>query len=504
MINAVTAALAELETRGNGHKAPSHLRAVKPPMPESKRLDRGLVLKCLGQGEAGDAQLIEALYRGHMLYDHAGERWYEFSNHVWRPLSVAPRKRVWGHVASAYLQVAAEVQAEIEHTGEDSAVLVKQLTERAGQLRSLRRINAVLTLAQELLGIAGDEWDSDPWLLGVANGVLDLRTSELRPGKPSDYIRTQAPTAWEGLDVPCPRWERFVSEVMSDEPDRVEFLQRALGYAINGTVREHMLVLLVGHQGRNGKRVLMETIQHVIGDYAATVSTDVVIGQEHKRIAGSAQPHLMNLQGKRIAICSETEEGAAMSVAQVKNITGGDKITARWLHSNPVTFSPTHTLFLQTNRKPSAPADDDALWERVKVVEFKVRFVDEPTEPNERPRDLTLEPALLAEAPGILAWLARGHLTYMLDGLCTPASVKLARDTYRLGESLDPFLSACCVEWEDGQAEAGALWEAYRAWCEAEGLKPKTQHWFGRQLATRFEKGRTGNGRTCYYGVSLS
>jgi P4 family phage/plasmid primase-like protien len=291
-------------------------------------------------------------------------------------------------VAAAYLEAAASVQADLEHETDDGKKAAMQaridtLTECAKKLRNIGRINNVLTLAQELLGIKGSEWDSDPWLLGVANGVIDLRTGKLRNGRAADYIRTVAPTAWKGLDAPCPRWERFVSEVLSDEADRVTFLQRLLGYGLNGTTSEHVLGICVGERGRYGKRVLFEALQHVLGDYASAGSTDVLIGQHFGRTAGSAQPHLMGLQGKRVIYCSETEEHDKLSTAQVKNITGGDPITARWLNANPVTFMPTHTLFLQTNRKPQAPADDDALWERVKVIEFKVRFVDEPKAPDE-------------------------------------------------------------------------------------------------------------------------
>lgn len=481
------------------------LAAGEPP------LSRGLVLKCLKEEEAGDAQLFTHLYQGRLVYDRAASAWYAFEGHAWRPAGGPPRSALWGRVAAAYLALAAELQGEIEKAPEDEqkklAAQAELLMGRAKALRRLTRCNNVLTFAGDmgLLGITGEEWDRNPWLLGVANGVVDLRTGGHRAGEPADFIRTQAPTPWAGLDAPALRWERFIAEVMSGEADRVGFLHRALGYALNGTTREHILVLLVGERGRNGKGVLFETLRRVLGDYAGAVHTDVITGQQGHRTAGGAQPHLMGLRGRRLAYTSETADGAQMSADQVKLVTGGDSITARRLNENLVTFTPSHTLFVATNRRPHAPADDDALWERVKVLEFKARFVDEPGEPDERPRDPRLGETLEAEAPGILAWLVRGHLAYLASGLRTPESVKLARDAYRRGESIEPFIAARCVEWDGGQAEAGALWEAYRSWCQAEGIRPKTQHWFGRQLAARYEKGRTpGAGRACYYGVDLA
>jgi P4 family phage/plasmid primase-like protien len=364
----------------------------------------------------------------------------------------------------------------------------------------------VLELAKELVGIVGDEWDADPWLFAVQNGVLDLRTSELRQGLPEDYIRTAAPTVWKGLHEPCPRWEQFVSEVMNDEVDRVNFLQRILGYSLNGTTTEHVLVILVGPRGRNGKGTLCETVLQVMGKYAATVSTDVVVGNDRWRSPGSAQPHLRDLMGKRFATCSETEGdgNAHLTVAQVKNVTGGDTIKARRLHENLVEFAPSHTLFLQTNRKPHAPADDDALWERVKVIEFRTRFIDNPQESDERPRDPDLGKKLTQEHSGILAWIVRGHHGWQNHGLQTPDSVKLARDTYRKEESIVPFLDACCYEDVSVKSESTALYEAYKRWCASRGYRIQTQRWFGEQLRDRYERGRDDvTRRVCYHGIGL-
>ncbi len=474
----------------------------------TQSLDRGFLFQCLHKEEAGDAELLAALERDTLRRDHSTESWYEFYGHHWRPLLNAPRQRIWAKVAAVYLEFAAHLQGEAGQLDELDPKKVQHLkwvdalTSRARKLRMVARVNNVLTFAGELLTIKGDEWDRDPWLLGVPNGVLDLRTGELRAGRPDDYIRTVAPTEWRGLDTPCPRWERFVGEVMSDEADRIAFLQRLLGYSLNGTTREHLLALLVGSRGRNGKRVLCETVQAVVGNYAKTASTDIVIAQD-RRSAGTAQPHLMELMGKRFVVASETSEYDHLSVAQVKNITGGDKINARWLHGNPVEFTPTHTIFLQTNRKPHAPTDDDALWERVKVIEFKTRFVDEPKEADEKPRDRELEATLQQEASGILAWLVLGHLAYLAHGLQTPESVRLARDTYRDGESIEKFISDCCHESPVLSAESSTLYNAYEAWCKRQEVKPKTLHWFGRELVKKFEKGRTSSGRTCYFGIDV-
>lgn len=470
---------------------------------------RAFALTCLPEEEAGDARLFAHLFKGKLLFDTSSGVWHEFDGNFWKPLPTPPYTRVYGSVASIYLGAASDLQKGIDTAEEEERnKLTRQVGEligRAKKLRALNRVNHVLKFAEEHLGTSGSEWDQNPWLLGVQNGVLDLKTGELRAGRPEDMIKIAAPTAWKRLDEPCPRFEQFVSEIMSDEADRVDFLHRLLGYSLNGVTSEHILAILVGSRGRNGKGVLCETIQTVLGDYAGTASTDIVIGQDRGRTAGSAQPHLMNLMGKRFITTSETEEYAQLSVAQVKHITGGDSINARPLYGKPVTFRPSHTIFLQTNRKPQAPADDDALWERVRVIEFKTRFVDEPQTPDERPRDPGLLESLRQEQSGILAWLVRGHLAWLNDGgLQTPDSVKLAKEAYRKEESVEPFLADCCVIHDEARVAAGKLYGAYKDWCKRMGLRPKTTNWFGSQIGRQFQKARSGaGGQVEYHGVGL-
>jgi putative DNA primase/helicase len=406
--------------------------------------------------------------------------------------------------------LAAAFQAESENaeTPEAGATALSSaaaLRKRAGLLRQKGRADSVLALATdyENLGIEGSEWDADPWLLAVTNGVLDLRSGQLREGKPEDMLTRLAPTEWQGLDAPAPRWEQFVHEVLADESDRATFLQKALGYSLNGTTQEHILVLMHGKRGRNGKGACFETLTSVLGDYATTVSSDVLIGDSSHRVAGSAQPQLVQLRGARLALANETSDGAKMDAVTVKAATGGGEVRARDLYEKSVTFQQTHTLFVSTNSLPYAAVDDDALWSRILVVDFRLRYVDEPTTPDERKRNPKLAVELQAERSGVLAWLVRGHLAWQRDGLQPPQSVKLAVQSYRKGEGIDQFLADCCIVGR-GRAEASELNTAYREWCVAKEVTAKGVNWLGKQLVAQFERNRTETGRRCYDGVMVS
>src|SRR5581483_2759319 len=382
---------------------------------------RDFVEACLRQEERGDALLLAHMYDGKLAFDVASKVWHLWAGHHWKNDETGKINNLIDQVARQYLRIADEVHEELKAEalqGDDGGIvetedskaaqaenakknkLYKRLIARAAALRKQNRIQSVLKIASTLqdvqnlhdIPVAGDMWDRNPWLLGVKNGVIDLKTGQFRPGKPTDYIRTVAPTEWHGLDAPAPRFEQFNTEIFTD-PELPPFMQRLLGYAITGDTSEHILPVLWGDQGRNGKDTLLATLKTVLG-----------------RAAGAAQPHLVELQGKRLVWASETREGDRLNAAQVKLITGGGAINARPLYGKPYTFEPTHKLFVLTNHKPHAPADDDALWSRVLLIPFELRFVDNPTAENEREADKRLKDRLKEEAPGILAWLVRGCL----------------------------------------------------------------------------------------------
>lgn len=481
-----------------------------PPVRPGEKLDQlssERVLRALAREEVGDAEMLVELYEGRIVYDHGARAWYLWDSHGWeRDRAGMLRKLVSGQLAWQYRSLAADLFLEADGKGkEERDALEKQaeaLTKRARGLRRLGRIRNVLELAQSWAGITGDEWDADPWLLGVENGVIDLRNGSFRAGRPKDYIRTRAPVTWLGLHEPAPRWERFILEVMDGDQERADFLQRLLGYGITGLRREHILPVLWG-EGRNGKDTLLETLSAVLGDVAGPVSEDVLLDSGRRRTAGAASPHLLDLQGRRLAWVSETNEGARLNAGQVKLITGGGTINARPLYGAPVRFRPTHLLLLITNHKPHAPADDYALWKRLVLVEFSLSFVEHPTEPNERKADLDLARKLRAEASGILAWLVRGCLAYQIQGLNPPKSVRAATEQYRAAEdTLGAFIDQCCITGVGKRVRAAELYNAYATWAERGREKPMRREVFGQKMKKRFESGRDKHG-IFYRGIGL-
>lgn len=475
----------------------------------------------IAQEEYGDARLMERIFKDRLVYDHGGAEWHFWTGNAWRrDRTKQVYHLVGGILAAVYLRGVAEckkkitlLESAISGDGDDAAKeaskkelelcqkLVKACVERAQGLRTRKRMNNVLAVAEAFLKLTGNEWDSKATLLAVANGVIDLTTGELQPGQPKDFLRAAAPTTWTGLDTPAPGWDKFLTEMFMGRPDMPSFLQRLCGLGVRGDVPEHRLPILHGARGRNGKDVLLGTLHMVLGsDIASAIEEDALIGRKR---TGGANPSVMDLQGKRIVWISETSERARLNAGQVKLITGGGDITARQLYGKNVTFQPSHLIWLITNFLPQGSHDDDALWDRLICIECKERFVDEPDKANEHEheRDPFLKEKLRAEASGILAWLVRGHLAWQDYGLLPPEEVKLSTKEYKESQdTLSAFLVDACELEEGATVRAMQLYEAYVEWV-GKRLAVSNKA-FGEYMKKRFTSDRGSKG-IVYFGIKL-
>ena len=474
-----------------------------PPQPAT-----AFILACLDKAEFGDAQLLTFVYEHRLLYDVGRKVWFVWGGHYWSEDTTGLIFLLLaGQIAACYIEAAADVhrQAESSMDGSRSELRKKVglLFERAMRLRTFRRATNVLNFAQRMVGISGSEWDRDPWLVGVQNGVLNLKTGALRNGQPSDYIKSVASATWHGADAPCERWLQYLRETFMDQDDVVDYMQRLLGYGLTGLSSERVLPIFFGEHGHNGKDTLLETIAAVLGPLAGVVSSDVMMASDRASSAGAATPHLMRLQGKRIVWASETEEGRKLTTAQVKALTGDSTIIARPLHGKQITFPPTHLMLLITNHKPHAPADDEPLWGRVRLIDFPCSFVANPTLLHHRVRDPYLKDKLKAELPGILAWLVQGCLQWQQRGLVAPAQITQATDAYRQDEDLiGLFLDECCIAKESAHVRASELYRAYTEWSEGMNLRVMSGTTFGKRIKSRFTCER-GNVGVYYAGIGL-
>ncbi len=372
----------------------------------------------------------------------------------------------------------------------------------AASSASRQRIEAAVSLARSEPGMAilPDQLDSDPMLLNCLNGTLDLKTGELREHRQSDLITKLCPTEYHA-DAETYEFDRFMESTIPIE-GHIAFLRRYFGYCLTGLTTEQILLILFGH-GANGKSTLINAILSTVGgDYTTAGAPDLLI---EKR--GNEHPcDVAELFGRRLVICSETEDGRRIAEGRVKQLTGGDVIAARRMREDFWNFRPTHKFAMLTNHKPTVRGTDHGIWRRLALIPFDQKFWNPDageTGPEELKRDNSLPQKLANEAKGILAWAVRGCLEWQRDGLKIPESVKAATEQYRIDEdSIGQFLRDCCVQSVGLKNKASNLYEAYEAWATENGIHPVQQRKFGQRMTAAGLERFTCNG-TWYRGIEV-
>ena len=472
------------------------------------------ILDALNANEDGDAWLFIQLNKDRFCYDHKRGLWHVWQKNYWIEDEVDNALAAVESVVDVYADEASkQAQAKIDATKKgdnDSAGkaehIEKELLRRIHALQTLRRKKNVLILAasgNNSLGISGGQWDLDPFLLGCNNAVIDLRTGTARPGIPSDYMKTMAPTNWYGIETEAPNFVQFLKEVFDDDSELISFMQRLLGLASSGLSTEHIFPILWG-AGRNGKSTLIEIIAEVTGELSGPIQAEMLLKQTFTRSSAGPSPDIMSIQGKRIVWAGENDEGRSLNVAKVKWLAGGDTLIGRHVQGKKeIRFKPTHTLFLLTNHKPHIPADDPAIWQRLFLIEFNMSFVDDPKSVSERKRDPNIRQKLLSEAPGILAWLVRGFMEYHNYGLNPPDSVKINTTKYREREDiLGQFINECCSKSLNSKEQAGPFYSSYKRWCESNSFTALGSRKFGERMVQEFERVEE-RGCRFYKGIKL-
>ncbi len=485
------------------------------PLTDDNSFTEDEIYKAMQSQQDGDAWLFTQIYKDQLCYDHAACKWYEWRGHYWaedKIKEIFPKiNAVIDIYAKQSLKWAWRAQTEAKKGNtQDSEKAQKKQKDFLKKISILQKENwkkDILELAaagKRSLGIVGEEWDLDPWLLGCINGVIDLKTGTFRDGKQSEYIKTACSAEWKGINRPCPKWEKFLSDIFDNNSALILFLQRLFGYSITGNTRDHILPIFWGH-GRNGKGTIFSALRFILSPLAEPIKSEMLLDQGRIRPSNAPDPDIMALRGRRIAWGSETDEGRKLNIGKVKWLVGGDTLRGRDTYGKrEVSFEPTHTLFLLTNHKPKVDPDDYALWQRIYLIPFNFSFIDEPQKANEKKRDPDLSEKLKAEAAGILAWLVRGCLEWQKQGLNPPNEVKTATSKYQQDEDdIGQFINECCYLSSEAKVKAGILYDDYDNWCKIMGIKSITRKKFWQYIKDRFDATpRTMTG-IYYLGIGL-
>jgi putative DNA primase/helicase len=312
--------------------------------------------------------------------------------------------------------------------------------------------------ADRAFSVTAATWDTDPFLLCTPDGSVDLRTGELRPARQEDYCTKQT-LVGPAATADHPLWSKFLAEATQGDVELQRFMQQIVGYALTGDTREHALFFVWG-DGGNGKGVFLNTITNIFGDYAATAAMDTFTAAK-----GDRHPtDMAMLRGARLVSASETEEGRAWAEARIKQMTGGDPITARFMRQDFFTYRPQFKLLIIGNHKPELKNVDAAARRRFNMIPF----VHKPPKP-----DRQLEEKLRAEYPAILRWMIEGCLDWQANGLVRPKAVTEATETYFQDQDVfQQWVDDCCAVGTGKYDTRASLYRSWEQWAKAHGEEP--------------------------------
>jgi putative DNA primase/helicase len=445
--------------------------------------DPGAVLATLT--DIGNAERFARQWYASVRYVPEWKKWMVWNSQRWEPDDKQ-------YVMELAKTAAREIHSEA--AGVQSQDLQTIITKWAIATQKLERLKAMLKLAESIPELITElkELDKDRMLLGVANGVLDLRTGKLRAADPQDYMTRQAPVTFDAA-AECPTFKSFLSSITAGRQDLMDYIRRIIGYGLTGETTEQCLFFFYG-SGANGKSTLLNVIKELLGsDYCKQTPSETLMARAK---GGGATSDVARLDGVRIALSNEVEEGSRLGESTVKQLTGSDPVAARFLYKEYFEFVPQFKVIIAGNHHPVIRGDDTGIWRRLQLVPFEV------TIPLEE-RDQALPEKLRGELSGILNFAVEGCRNWQSSGLQPPQAVVAAVSEYKSEmDVLGQWIEENCAVSPAATISASIAYDDYRNWAIRNGFQIMNSNTFGRRLGKRHEKKKTRSG-AFYLGLNI-
>jgi len=396
-------------------------------------------------------------------------------------------------IPAIYKEAAEAIEADDRKTAEK---IIKWGKRSESNSNIKNSINLASTMPEVYLKNA-NEMNRNPWKFNCMNGTINLKTGVLYPHNQEDLISQLSPVNYNPA-AESPRWNTFLTEILSNDEDMIDFIQKAIGYSITGSVSEQICFFCHG-QGSNGKGELLYALLSVMGDYGVQTAPDLLL--QSKNGAPKHPTEQADLYGRRFAVAQESEQGRRLAENTLKQIVSSDRIKARRMFRDFFEFDPTHKLWFACNHRPVIIDNTHSIWRRIRLIPFEVII------PPER-QDIYLREKLEAEYEGILNFIVQGCIKYQREGLKPPeASIKAAEDYRDTSDGIIQFIEAKCIVDKNNEslkASISEVYSEYREWCEDEGERCMSKRAFGESLLSYgFKRGRGTSGVRTYQGITL-
>lgn len=444
------------------------------------------LLKAYSFDDSGNAELFHDLYARKLRYNYTEKTWYYWTDKKWAP---DPGGLVENCIDELVNEIAEGTKKKRDDQPNGGAA------RHLAYSRTHKAKTALEKEARHLMAINAAQLDAEPFVFNSPSGLIITTSEKTRENTPEDMCSKLGGAMLAPETKDCPVWKRFLAEIFGGDEELIRFVQKALGYSMTGDVSEQCLFFLYGG-GRNGKSTFLNVVSDIFGDYAMNIQPQTIMEQRSSG-SGAPSPDIARLKGARFVTTVEPGEGERFNEGLIKQLTGGDKITARYLYGKEFEFKPQFKLWIAANNKPVIRGSDIGIWRRIRLIPFGVTIPEDKVDKN-------LPSKLKCEYPAILRWIWEGALMWKLEGLGTARKVEESTQEYRMEmDSVATFLEERTTENPAGRVKASELYAAYKHWCEEAGRLAKSATKFGLEAAKRFPKEKN-HGIIMYIGLVLS
>ena len=437
--------------------------------------------------DTGNAERLKSHFGSLIRYNFTAKKWMYYDGQIWTVDNSGRMKTLADEVVK---RMKDEKLFIADGVDEEDAVKGRQ--KHLKYTRNSTGKNNMLKECEHLLPISPEKLDKDLDVFNIQNGYIDLKTGELREHDKSRFFTRISNTEYTDT-ADSPEWDKFLNDIFLGDQELIDYIQRAIGYSLSGYTKEQVMFVLYGN-GRNGKSVFLDILNEVFGTYAMNIKPDAIMVTKN---SSDATPEIAKLDGARLVTTTEPNEGERFDEGLIKQLTGGDRVTARKLYENEFDFTPQFKLWMATNHKPYIRGRDEGIWRRMVIIPFNKQI---PL--NEVDYELTKK--LKGELSAIMNWCVEGYLEWQRHGLAEPQLIKNQRDSYRTEmDSIQAFIEECCSLHENATIQAGLFFSMYDEWARENNQHRMSSTKFGREISKRFEK-ETIKGKRFYRGISVN
>lgn len=423
--------------------------------------------------DMGMSKLFYEIFKDHICYVYEPKCWYVYDGKHWikdiQNLKIIEYCKLFTYALSDY---GTEIRED-------------KIVKLAGSLCNIKRRENIIKDATSINPRSLNDFDTNKRLLNCENGILDLENKKFL-AHTSDKLITKLSNVTYDKELKCDRWIQFISEIMQGDEESSRFLQKTFGYALCGDISLECFFIFYGSTSRNGKSTCCETIANIFGDYAINVQPESI--GKNNRSGSAPSPDIARLKGARLVIMAEPEKGLELNVSLIKQLTGGDKYTGRFLHENPIEFTPEFKIIINTNHRPRINDDTVFSSDRVKLLPFERHF-------NAEERDTGLKSFFRQEEnkSGILNWMIEGYYLLQTQSLTIPNKMTQAVTEYREeSDVFGTFLSETICEAVGCRLSTSTLYNKYKNWCDDNGYHALNSKNFVGELRKRYTIKRNG------------